>query len=309
MGSDRRPVDATGPPGPEDCVSPSDTEPVNRSRDPGFDVTTPSDPAEPTDADGNADADADGKTHVDIDVRDVDAVAARREELVRAVRDHAGTVAYQLARLQGGDYGRTELSTPGGEWTVKHEAGELEFLLFSPTQGADTYVISTKRPPDPAGLAAALDDYPAMVAAWNEYVDSLSGVLDDVAAEFPDPASTDGVVAERDRVLDSVRETCGVIAGEIYRYENDDYGTFTARVDGDRWELKWDEGTVSYLRVGGSGGVYLLSQYDAPSAADVREHADAFGEFVEAYNEFVGGLESDLATVSAEDDGSRRFPG
>ena len=235
---------------------------------------------------------------IDIDVRDAAAVAERRDDLVAAVRDHAGRIAYQLALLQGGDYGRETLSTPGGEWTVKHEAGELEFLLFSPKSGSDTYVVSTKQPPEPAALATALDDYAAFVAAWNDYVASLSGVLDDVSAEFPEPTTTDGVVAERDRVLDAVRETCAVIAGEVHRYESDDYGTFTARVDGDRWELKWDEGAVSYLRVGGSGGLYLLSQYEAPSAADVREYVDSFREFVDAYNEFVAELESDLATVN-----------
>jgi len=234
---------------------------------------------------------------LDLDVRDTDAVADRRDDLVAAVRDHAGTIAYQLARLQGGDYGRQELSTPGGTWTVKHEAGELEFLLFSPKSGSDVYVISTKQPPEPADLSAALGDYANFVAAWNEWVDSLSGVLDDVHVDFPEPASTDGLVAERDRVLDAIREAASVMAGEIYRYEGDDYGTFTARVDGDRWELKWEEGAVSYLRVGGSGGLYLLSQYEAPSAVDVREHADAVRGFIEAYNEFVTEVESDLAAV------------
>ena len=234
---------------------------------------------------------------LDLDVRDTDAVADRRDDLVAAVRDHAGTIAYQLARLQGGDYGRQELSTPGGTWTVKHEAGELEFLLFSPKSGSDVYVISTKQPPEPADLSAALGDYANFVAAWNEWIDSLSGVLDDVHVDFPEPASTDGLVAERDRVLDAIREAASVMAGEIYRYEGDDYGTFTARVDGDRWELKWEEGAVSYLRVGGSGGLYLLSQYEAPSAVDVREHADAVRGFIEAYNEFVAEVESDLAAV------------
>ena len=234
---------------------------------------------------------------LDLDVRDADAVADRRDELVAAVRDHAGTIAYQLAKLQGGDYGRRELSTPSGTWTVKHEAGELEFLLFSPKSGSDVYVISTKQPPDPGDLATALADYPNAVAAWNDHVASLSGVLDDVSAEFPEPDSTDGLVAERDRVLDGVRDACSVMAGEIHRYEGDDYGTFTARVDGDRWELKWDEGSVSYLRVGGSGGCYLISQYEAPSALDVREYAESFRGFVDAYNEFVADAESDLASV------------
>jgi hypothetical protein len=235
---------------------------------------------------------------IDLDVADAGAVAERRDDLVAAVRDHAGRIAYQLARLQGGDYGRETLSTPGGEWTVKHEAGELEFLLFSPDSGSDTYVVSTKQPPEPAALATALRDYDAFVAAWNDHVASLSGVLDGVSADFPEPATTDGVVAERDRVLDAVREACAVIAGEVHRYESDDYGTFTARVDGDRWELKYDEGAVSYLRIGGTGGLYLLSQYEAPSAADVRAYADGFRGFVEAYNEFVEDLESDLRRVS-----------
>ena len=238
---------------------------------------------------------------VDVDVADVEAVAARRDELVSAVRSHAGAIAHQLARLQGCEYGRVELATDDGEWTVKHEAGELDFLLFSPRSGSDTYVVSTKHPPEPAGLATALAAYPAMVAAWNDHVDSLSGVLDDVSTAFPEPAATDDLVAERDRVLGAIRETCGVIAGEIYRYEADDYGMFTARVDGDRWELKWEEGTVSYLRIGGSNGVYLLSQYEAPGAPDVREYAGSFGDFVAAYNEFVADLESDLDTITVAD--------
>jgi len=49
--------------------------------------------------------------------------------------------------------------------------------------------------------------------------------------------------------------------------------------------------------VGGSGGLYILSQYEAPSAADVREYVDSFRGFVDAYNEFVATLESDLAAV------------
>jgi len=236
--------------------------------------------------------------NIDLDVADVEAVTARRDELVAAVRDHAETIAYQLATLQGGDYGRTTLSTDRAEWTIKHEAGALEFLRFAPTSGSDTYVVSTKQPPAPAGLTAALADYPAMVAAWNEHVESLAGVLDDVSVELPTPASTADVVTERDRVLGVIREACGVIAGEIYRYEGDDYGTFTARVDGDRFELKWDEGAVSYLRVGGSGGVYLLSQYGAPSAVDVREYAASVAGFIEAYNAFVAELEADLETVA-----------
>lgn len=88
------------------------------------------------------------------------------------------------------------------------------------------------------------------------------------------------------------------MAGELHRYEGDEYGTFTARVSGTRWELKWEQGSVSYLRIGGSGGVYLLSQYGPPSATDLREYAPVFRGFVEAYNEHVAELESDLREIS-----------
>lgn len=233
----------------------------------------------------------------DLDVRDVDAVAADRDALVDRVHEHAGRVAYELAKLEGGDYGRRTFDTDAGAWTVKYEAGELEFLLFEPKRGSDTYVVSTKQPPEPDDLATALADYPAFVAAFNDYVDSLDGVLDDVSADFPEPASTDDVVAQRDRVLDVVADACDRMAAELHRYEGTDWGTFTERVDGVRWELKWERDGASYLRAGGENGVYLLSQYEPPSAADVREYAPAFRAFVEAYNDHVRALELDLREI------------
>ncbi|MFC6784524.1 hypothetical protein ACFQFH_01175 [Halobaculum halobium] len=231
------------------------------------------------------------------DPADVDAVADRRDEFVEAVRDHAGRIAYQLALLQGGDYGDADFDTDRGTWTVKYEGGDLEYLRFSPKSGSDVYVISTKRQPEPGPLADALADYDAFVRAYNAHVDSLIGVLDDVSAEFPDATTTETAVAERDRVLDAVREACDRMAGELHRYEGGDYGTYAARVDGTRWELKWDRDGTSYLRAGGSGGVYLLSQYEAPSAADVRQYAPQFRGFVEAYNEEIAELEAELAII------------
>ncbi|WP_255150850.1 hypothetical protein [Halorarius halobius] len=235
---------------------------------------------------------------LDVDVTDVDEVTERREAVLAAVRDHAAGVAYELAKLQGGDYGQRSFTTDRGEWTVKHEAGDLQYLRYAPQSGSDTYVVSTKQPPDPEALARALRDYDAFVAAFNEYVASLEGVLDDAPTAFPAVASTESVVAERDRVLDAVRETCDTMAGELHRYEGTDYGTFTARVEGTRWELKWEEATASYLRVGGSGGTYLLSQYEPPSAPDVRDLAPEFRGFVAAYNDHVADLELDLQQLS-----------
>lgn len=228
---------------------------------------------------------------------DASAVADHRDELVAAVRDHAGQIAYNLARLQGGDYGQATIETDRAEWTVKYEGGDLEYLRFDPGRGDEVYVISTKQPPEPEPLADALTDYHAFVRGFAEYVDSLDGVLDDVSTDFPDVASTDAVVEQRDRVLDRIREVCDRIADELHRYEGGDYGTFTTRVDGTRWELNWEETGTSYLRVGGSGGVYLLSQYEQPSAADIREYAPRFRGFVDAYNDHVAELESDLGTV------------
>ena len=231
------------------------------------------------------------------DPADVSSVAERRDELVASVRDHAGRIAYQLARLQGGDYGSANITTDRAEWTVKYEGGDLEYLRYDPGRGEEVYVISTKQPPEPGALADALEDYDAFVTGFNEFVATHEGVLDDVATDFPEVASTDGVVAERDRVLGRIREVCDRIARQLQRYEGGEYGTFAERVDGTRWELKWDEDGASYLRVGGSGGLYLLSQYEPPSAADIREYAPLFRAFVAAYNDHVEGLEADLGTV------------
>ena len=232
-----------------------------------------------------------------LDPADATAVADRRDELVAAVRDHAGEIAYQLARLEGGDYGQATIETDRGAWTVKYEAGDLSYLRFDPGRGEEVYVVSTKQPPAPGALADALTDYSAFVAGFNDYVASLDGVLDDVSTEFPAVASTDRAVAERDRVLGRIHDVCDRIAGELRRYEGGDYGTFTTRVAGTRWELKWDRDGVSYLRLGGEDGIYLLSQYQPPGADDIREYAPQFSAFVRAYNDDIADLESDLETI------------
>ena len=231
------------------------------------------------------------------DPTDADAIADQRDEWAAAIRDHAGQIAYQLARLQGGDYGQYVVETDSGEWTIKYEGGDLEYLRFSPKRGDDVYVVSTKQPPEPAALADALADYDAFVAGFNDYVESLDGIYDDIDADFPEVEPTDAVVAERDRILDGIREVCDRIAAELHRYEGGDYGTYTARVAGTRWELKWEADRASYLRVGGSNGVYPLSRHQPPSAADIREYAPQFREFVRAYNEHVRELEASLAPI------------
>ncbi len=63
--------------------------------------------------------------------------------------------------------------------------------------------------------------------------------------------------------------------------------------DAGAWTVKYEAGDLDYLRVGGSDGVYLVSQYQPPEAADVREYVPKFDGFVEAYNE----LAATLATV------------
>jgi hypothetical protein len=235
-------------------------------------------------------------TGIDFDVTDTAAVAEHRDEVVAAVRDHAGTIARELALLQGGDYGRATFETRNGEWTVKYEGGDLQYLRFD--GGGDIYVVSTKQPPDPEDLADAMVDYEAFVESYNDHVASKEGVLDDVSIDFPAVDSTDTVVGERDRVVGRIREVANAIASELHRYEGVDYGTFSTRVNGSRWELKREQDRVSYLRVGGEGGVYLVSQYEPPSAPDVRELAPEFRAFVDAYNDHVESLESDLSGVS-----------
>ncbi|MFC4447507.1 hypothetical protein [Halorussus aquaticus] len=233
----------------------------------------------------------------DLPVDSAEDVAERRDEVVAQVRDHAGRIARELALLQGGDYGKRTFETDDGEWTVKYEAGDLQFLLFEGRK-AETYVVSTHQPPDPEDLAAALADYDAFVAAFNDYVRSLDGVLDDVATDFPEVSATDSVVAERERILGRVREVTDQMAHQLSRYEGGDYGTYGTRVAGNRWELKWENGEASYLRVGGEGGIYLLSQYQPPSAHDVRNLAEDVPAFVAAFNDYVDGLDASLDGVS-----------
>ncbi|GGL47671.1 hypothetical protein [Halocalculus aciditolerans] len=223
--------------------------------------------------------------------------AARRDEVVAWVREHAGKMAYELARLQGGDYGRRSFKTEGGEWTVKYEAGELEFLRFEGRAGRDVYVVSTQQPPEPEGVAAAMKHYPDLVAAFNEHVASLEHVLDDVPDDVPEIASAEAVVAERDRLLSPVEEAADEMAAQLHRVESDDYGTYAATVNGTRWELKRDVDRASYVRVGGEGGVYLVSQYGPPSVSDTRRHAAGFRDFVDAFNDEIASLHADLDDV------------
>ena len=230
-------------------------------------------------------------------VESAEDAAERRDEVVAQVRDHAGEIARELALLQGGDYGKRSFDTDDGEWTVKYEGGDLQYLRFDGGR-TDTYVVSTQQPPDPEALDAALEDYDAFVAAFNRYVRSLDGVLDDVATDFPEVESTDSVVAERQRILGRVREVADQMARQLARYEGGDYGSFAKRVAGSRWELKWDADGASYLRVGGEGGIYLLSQYEQPSAHDVRSLAEDVPAFVEAFNDYVDDLDASLDGVS-----------
>jgi len=237
-----------------------------------------------------------------FDIASVDDVAANRDEVVAAVEAHAGTIARELAILQGGDYGQETFKTRRGTWTLKYEAGALQYLRFKGKSGGETYVVSTKQPPEPKALATAMQDYPAFVEAYNDHVESLDGVLDDVPTAFPAVTTTEEIVAQRDQLVSTIREVADTMAGELNRFDGE-YGTFTQRVGGTRWELKWDGPQASYLRVGGEGGIYLLSQYEPPAAPDVRELAGDFAAFVEAYNEYVDDLEADLATVSFDDAG------
>jgi len=232
---------------------------------------------------------------MDSDLLSADAAVERRDEVVAAVREHAGELARSLARLDGGEYGRRSFRVGEGEWTVKYEDGGLDFLRFEGKAGLDVYVVSTKRDPEPEPLARAMEQYDGLVRAFNDYVSSMRGTLDAVSTEFPEPASTSDIVAERDRIVSDIREVANHMAGELHRYDGGDYGSFASRVAGTRWELKYAEGRASYLR---AGDVYLVGQYGPPSAPDVRRHAPDVSLFVEAYNEHVRELSDSLETVS-----------
>jgi len=234
---------------------------------------------------------------LDGDVPSASEAADARDRVAARVREHAGEMASELARLEGGDYGRRTFRVDGGAWTLKYEAGDVDFLRFEGRSGLDVYVVSGKAAPDPGDLASAMEHYDDLVAAFSAHVDSLSGVLDDVAVDLPPVASAGEVAAARDRIVARVADAADRMAAELYRVETSDYGTFAARVDGARWELKREGESVSYVRVGGEGGVYLVSRFGAPSPTDVRAHAPAFRGFVEAFNAHLADLGDDLDDV------------
>jgi hypothetical protein len=234
---------------------------------------------------------------LDADIAGIEAAQERRDEVVAAVTDHAGKIARELSLLQGGDYGTRSFETDQGTWTLKYEAGDVQYLRFE-RGSTETYVVSTQQPPDPAALAEALSDYPSFVAAFNEYVAAQEGVLADVDTDFPAVASTETVVAEREAILEDIRECANEMVGQLHRYRGTNYGTFETRIGGTRWELNWEDGRAEYLRVGGEDGIYLLSQYQPPSVKDLRAHVDDVHAFVDAFNEHVSEVSEELETVS-----------
>jgi hypothetical protein len=238
---------------------------------------------------------------LEADVEGMAEIAERRDELAARVRTHAGEIARELAVFQGGDYGQETFNTDGGSWTLKYEAGDVQYLRFDPKSGSEIYVVSSKQPPEPEALETAMADYGAFVAAYNEYVRSFEGILADVSDEFPEAESTAELVAERDRIVERIRDVCNAMASQLHRYDGE-YGTYATTISGTRWELKWEEDLASYLRVGGSDGVYLLSQYGPPAAPEVRRLAGDVPAFVADFNEHVADLKADLAQVSFGDD-------
>ncbi|WP_246998714.1 hypothetical protein [Halosolutus gelatinilyticus] len=234
---------------------------------------------------------------LEADVDDAADVARRRDELTTRVRAHAGQMARELAVLQGGDYGQETFETAGGKWTLKYEAGDVQYLRFKPKSGSETYVVSSKQPPEPEPLESAMADYENLIATFNDHLASFDGLLAETPDEFPEVASAADLVAERDRILDRIRDVANAMAGELHRYEGE-YGSYATRVSGRRWELKWDGDAASYLRVGGSDGTYLVSQYGPAAAPDVRRLAGDVPAFVAAFNEEIDELEADLSRVS-----------
>ncbi|ELY60512.1 hypothetical protein C491_04420 [Natronococcus amylolyticus DSM 10524] len=236
---------------------------------------------------------------LDSDVASADDVAKRRDDVAARVRTHAGEMARELAVLQGGDYGQRTFETDDGDWTLKYEAGDVQYLRYEPSSGSEIYVVSSKQPPEPGPFERALEDYDAFVEVFNDHIESFEGLFDDAATELPAVASAAELAAERDRILERIREVATAMAQQLHRYDGE-YGTYRTTVSGTRWELKWDGDAVSYLRVGGSDGTYLLSQYGPAPAPEVRRLVGDVGAFVSSFNEDVADLEADLSRVSFE---------
>ena len=231
---------------------------------------------------------------------DVREIADRQAAVRTAVREHAGEIARSLAVLNGGDYGSETFETDAGSWTLKYDAGDVDYLRYEPRSGEDTYVVTDREPPSTDRLVDALADYDAFVDAFASHVDATDGLLDEVDTDFPAVASTAELAADRDRLCGRIRAVADEMAGQLARIDGE-YGTFATTISGTRWELKWDEERASYLRVGGSDGTYVLSQYSPPTPRELARHVEDVPDFVAAFNDHVGDLESELAGVSLDE--------
>jgi len=145
-----------------------------------------------------------------------------------------------------------------------------------------------------------MEDYPALVETFNRWMDRLEQDLATVEADLEDAqlavASPAPVTEARDQIHERLEDLGEEIAAGVQAIKGEEYGTFSVAIDDDRWELKYDDdGSVSYLRVGGRGGTYLISQYGPPSPSALISHMDEIVRFVETYNDWVAEQAADLS--------------
>lgn len=237
----------------------------------------------------------------DADLASTDQVTAITDELRTLVADHADRIAAEYSQISGTDTGTLTLTTDTGEWTLKYTEGQTEWLRYDPT---DTYVISTKQPPGARALVDALEDYPAMVDAFNDYIHHLTTQADALRTDLtdergpPDIASTDAIQETREAIIASVRADANVIASEHQQVVGDDSGTFTASIDNATWELKWSAETVDWLRVGGRRGTYLISQYEPPTIDELDRLMQDYPAFIDAWNQYVDSAAATLQQLT-----------
>lgn len=213
-----------------------------------------------------------------------------RDSVVNAVERHASTMAEGVHDLKGG-YGKIAFGVEKGRWVLKYsDDGDLEYLRFESEQGREIYVVSTREPAGPGDIVEAMDQYPGLVEAYNDWIERLEDSLEataDSLKSLPDVGAADDALDRRDEVVESIEEIGESLAEQLHNVSGDQYGTYSTKIDGETWEIKYDGNSAEWLRIGGRGGTYLISQYDPPSPSTLEEYASGLETFVEDVNEHL----------------------
>lgn len=112
-------------------------------------------------------------------------------------------------------------------------------------------------------------------------------------------SETDEIEAQRDAILEQVADQIGDMAEGFYRIDGSSYGTLNVPVDGGKWTLKQEDGSVSYLRFESEAGnrIYVLTEREPPSPDALLQAMEHYPALIEGFNDWIDRLTEDIADL------------